>query len=119
MGKKFKHIEKKITLVGTIRKYSRPFFITTGLIFVVSIFWNYGTTFTKSTKISDEALQQQLEIAPSVVDGEAVDENSVSRLVGAKVQQWRMGTSLPASCEPRLNLFYLKMHHYTMVNWFT
>ncbi len=90
MGKKFKHIEKKITLVGTIRKYSRPFFITTGLIFVVSIFWNYGTTFTKSTKISDEALQQQLEIAPSVVDGEAVDENSVSRLVGAKVQQWRM-----------------------------
>jgi|GEM_PF-5449978 len=90
MGKKFKHIEKKITLVGTIRKYSRPFFITTGLIFVVSIFWNYGTTFTKSTKISDEALQQQLEIAPSVVDGEAIDENSVSRLVGAKVQQWRV-----------------------------
>ena len=90
MGKKFKHIEKKITLVGTIRKYSRPFFITTGLIFVVSIFWNYGTTFTKSTKISDEALQQQLEIAPSVVDGEAIDENSVSRLVGLKVQQWRV-----------------------------
>ena len=90
MGKKFKHIEKKTTLVGIIRRHSRAFFITTGLIFVVSIFWNYGTTFTKSQKISEETLQLQLENAPSVIDGEAVSEVAVSRLLGSKVQQWRM-----------------------------
>jgi len=90
MGKKFKHIEKKTTLVGIIRRHSRAFFITTGLIFVVSIFWNYGTTFTSSQKLSEETLKLQLESAPSVVDGEPVDEVFISRLLGSKVQQWRM-----------------------------
>ncbi len=90
MGKKFKHIEKKTTLVGIIRRHSRAFFITTGLIFVVSIFWNYGTTFTSSQKVSEETLKLQLESAPSVVDGEPIDEVFVSRLLGSKVQQWRM-----------------------------
>ncbi len=90
MGKKFRHIEKKTTLIGVIRRHSRAFFITTGLIFVVSIFWNYGTTFTSSQKVSEETLKLQMENAPSIVDGEPIEEAIISRLLGSKVQQWRM-----------------------------